>query len=399
MDTNRVFLPTFASLILSNMSFKSGDLIRFRYTGLGATIIEIYPGGSFRVRTHESPPDEIVAFAEDIIPAAEFQRIEESEAQKALQKQPKLSTEDLFFSKDEQRLRRLLEQGKQPPAPPAPSAKPSPKPEKAWEGRRFDYGRSSNQGLSLVLCQEQGAEQYTIYLVNDTPYSLDFRYRLLWPDAQAVEQSLHKPILSREFFALGGFKAGQLQEYLAIELELPVLARHFSKRLKNKDLIKSPHLVELLGFEVIGLWHLPPDFQEKQGEQPLNSLQAYTQDILKKRRVLEEEKAARQAKPKTILEQRGAFDPILDLHLEKLVDNPKEVKENQILGLQLEHFERFLQEAIRLGIKDLHVIHGLGAGKLKEEIARRLERHPKVWRFDNEYDHRFGFGATRIALS
>jgi dsDNA-specific endonuclease/ATPase MutS2 len=42
------------------------------------------------------------------------------------------------------------------------------------------------------------------------------------------------------------------------------------------------------------------------------------------------------------------------------------------------------------------VIHGLGKGKLKNEIATRLINHPEVKTFKNEYHPKYGFGATEI---
>ena len=43
-------------------------------------------------------------------------------------------------------------------------------------------------------------------------------------------------------------------------------------------------------------------------------------------------------------------------------------------------------------------IHGIGTGKLKNELNKILAAHEHVASFDNTYDHRFGFGATEVEL-
>jgi dsDNA-specific endonuclease/ATPase MutS2 len=42
------------------------------------------------------------------------------------------------------------------------------------------------------------------------------------------------------------------------------------------------------------------------------------------------------------------------------------------------------------------VIHGVGKGKLREEIHEILKLKKEVKYFINQYDPRFGYGATEI---
>lgn len=96
--------------------------------------------------------------------------------------------------------------------------------------------------------------------------------------------------------------------------------------------------------------------------------------------------------------EKAEFDPVLDLHIEKLYPNPKSLKKGEILPLQLKCFDKFLENAIRLKIQQVFIIHGMGNGKLKDEIATRLVLHPGVNTFKNEYHPSFGFGATEVWL-
>lgn len=86
----------------------------------------------------------------------------------------------------------------------------------------------------------------------------------------------------------------------------------------------------------------------------------------------------------------------LDLHIEKLVEDWKGLKNIAILAIQLNEFQRYLELAISHRQRTMIVIHGLGRGKLKDEIHAILKQTPEVDRFVNEYHPKYGFGATEI---
>jgi len=68
----------------------------------------------------------------------------------------------------------------------------------------------------------------------------------------------------------------------------------------------------------------------------------------------------------------------------------------EILKHQLWVFERYIDQALRLGIDNVFIIHGLGKGKLKTEIAKRLATHPFVQTYKNEFHPKYGWGATEV---
>jgi len=90
---------------------------------------------------------------------------------------------------------------------------------------------------------------------------------------------------------------------------------------------------------------------------------------------------------------------LIDLHAEKLIDNPNLLDSMQILDLQLKTFDKFLEEASVHGLKQLIVIHGVGKGKLKEEIHEVLRYRKDVTSFVNRLHPQFGYGATEIFLN
>jgi dsDNA-specific endonuclease/ATPase MutS2 len=90
---------------------------------------------------------------------------------------------------------------------------------------------------------------------------------------------------------------------------------------------------------------------------------------------------------------------LIDLHADKLIDNPARLDAIQILDLQLKTFDKFLEEASAHGLKQLIVIHGVGTGKLKEEIHEILRYRKEVTSFINRLHPQFGYGATEIFLN
>lgn len=86
----------------------------------------------------------------------------------------------------------------------------------------------------------------------------------------------------------------------------------------------------------------------------------------------------------------------LDLHIEVLTPDWKGMKNIEILAIQVNEFVRYLDLAIAHHQQNMFVIHGVGKGKLKDEIHKILKDNPDVDKYVNEYHPRYGFGATEI---
>ncbi len=87
---------------------------------------------------------------------------------------------------------------------------------------------------------------------------------------------------------------------------------------------------------------------------------------------------------------------VVDLHIERLTDNWKGLSNFEILSMQLNEFEKWYDLAVQNHLATFVVIHGVGKGKLKDEIHNLLKSRSEVKRFINQYDSRFGYGATEI---
>jgi hypothetical protein len=86
----------------------------------------------------------------------------------------------------------------------------------------------------------------------------------------------------------------------------------------------------------------------------------------------------------------------LDLHIEKLTEKWSSFDNFEILTMQLQTFEKYVDLAQAHHLSSMIAIHGVGSGKLRDEIHEILRLKKGVKSFVNRYDPRYGYGATEI---
>jgi len=113
--------------------------------------------------------------------------------------------------------------------------------------------------------------------------------------------------------------------------------------------------------------------------------------FLKNERCAQESRSPifRKHKKKMILE--------VDLHLNQLVENPKEIHTFEILSLQLKVAKRKIEFALEKRIPKIIFIHGMGAGILKSELHNLLRIYMLKF-YDAPYK-KYGLGATEVEIS
>ena len=343
------------------MLFVTGTKVKFLHTGDEGVVKSLLEGGMVSVYIPAFDM-EIPAFPEDLIRAEDYR----AHPVKA----------------------KIIEKPKQPEPP-----KPPPIPIETQYAIIKSYG--IQLALEAVFDKTGLVEKYQIYLLNDTAYEVIFSIRFLlnYRSPQNWEGQL-KPV---SYLALGDMLYDDLNEAPEFEIECrwvttesvgePVFK---SLKIKAKSFFNSQRTAPLLNKQV----HLYRIFEKPETEKPRGEdLQAYTK---------------RHAKPTwhnttthtnlSIYDTRelAEFEPEIDLHIEKLTDNWRKMSNGEILRLQMSHFEKFINKAIRLGVSRVFVIHGVGEGKLRDAIATSLMQNADVQTFKNEYHHRYGWGATEI---
>lgn len=96
---------------------------------------------------------------------------------------------------------------------------------------------------------------------------------------------------------------------------------------------------------------------------------------------------------------RRADDSVMeiDLHLHEITDDERHLSDGEKLDYQIRYFERMLNTAIRERKRALIVIHGVGEGKLRDEVRNVLGYYDGV-RFDDADPRRYGYGATEVTI-
>jgi len=87
----------------------------------------------------------------------------------------------------------------------------------------------------------------------------------------------------------------------------------------------------------------------------------------------------------------------VDLHIEELIKDTQGMSNYEMLNIQLERFEKELDKAIESNVKKIVFIHGVGNGRLKQEIIALLKTTPGITFHDASYKE-YGYGATQVNI-
>jgi len=256
------------------------------------------------------------------------------------------------------------------------------------------YATFKSQGVQLAFDPKYDIEglvtHYQVFLLNDSGDEFIFSIK--------SDKTTHGKLIAYSTFQLKDLLFDQLNDNPIFEIEcwkvttagtgqkqqktLKIKAKQFFKKVKIAPLLdRAVHLYIL--FEKTAT-------KKKNKEDDLKS---YTQ---KNVRPVQYQKSGNQKYNLHDVEEYANFKGEIDLHIENLPSRKGKMSSGEKLQLQLDHFERYMDKAIRLGVPRIYVIHGIGKGKLKNMIASRLIQNPQVKTFKNEYHPRYGWGATEV---
>jgi dsDNA-specific endonuclease/ATPase MutS2 len=78
------------------------------------------------------------------------------------------------------------------------------------------------------------------------------------------------------------------------------------------------------------------------------------------------------------------------------MDSHSHLSNAEILHFQLQEFEKWFELAKFNQLPSMIIIHGVGKGKLKQEIHDLLKVKSNVKSFINQYSDFYGYGATEV---
>jgi hypothetical protein len=234
-------------------------------------------------------------------------------------------------------------------------------------------------------------EKLKVYLINQTETAYNFTYNLFFSGESNFE--LKNSIGPLSDFYMHNVNFEDLSDNPRFDVEFSLVnedkkkATHFetSLKLKAKQLFKRIEEIQIKNEPTFSypLFETYPDRvdEEKVDLSRLGNAGFRIYDVGKVR------------------ENLPPARTVVDLHIEKLTDSWKHLSNFEILTLQLKEFERFYDLAIAHRQPSLTVIHGVGVGKLRDEIHDILRLKKQVKSFVNQYEPAYGYGATEIYFS
>jgi hypothetical protein len=257
----------------------------------------------------------------------------------------------------------------------------SPKPE---EGMWLSF-------IPVVENDELGDEIVTelkLYLLNKTSTGYKFKYQQIFFGKPEFE--LSNQIQSFENFYLHDIAFDDINDCPVFDFEFSLL---------QTDKKKEPYFESSLKFTPKQLFKRIEKLKENNDASFQHQLFTIYPDRIKEEKFPLEKLTARGYKVYDATNARQNMESprsIVDLHIEKVTDDWKSLNNYEILSLQLKAFEKYYDLATAHLQPSLIVIHGIGEGRLRDEIHDRLRLKKETKSFINQYDGRFGYGATEI---
>lgn len=278
--------------------------------------------------------------------------------------------------------------------------KPEKKPE-APPARRLQsqYKILKPKGLQLAFEPMPGRDgsvsRYKVWLLNDTNHEFLLEFDLYTHTRDVLE--VDDKINAITALELGDFLSDDLND--APEVRLLVkrittagLDEPIEQYLKIKPKQFFNNLITAPILNVLAHLYVVMDKFEREEKSGDNDLKAFAKQQAKKPQRSTNTVPYKAFDPEAL----ANFNPEIDLHIENLINGYARLDKGEILRIQLQHCQRFVEKAARLGAPRVFIIHGVGEGKLKDAIAAQLRDNPYVHKFKNEYHHKYGYGATEV---
>ncbi|HSC52344.1 MAG TPA: Smr/MutS family protein [Phnomibacter sp.] len=248
--------------------------------------------------------------------------------------------------------------------------------------------------FSKDVFEDDVVEELKIYLVNQTDAGVKFHFWLNYGSESNIE--LQNEVLALQDFYLMNIEFEDLNNAPSFEFEFSLVTPNAKKaeyfeavyKPKGKQVFKLIEALKQKG-ESFFTQQLYVQFPDKavvepaiKGGDPFSQLSKAGFKVVAGKRINAE------APPPSVL----------DLHIEKLTDDYRNMSSYEKLTLQLREFEKWLDKAELNYVKQMWVIHGVGSGKLKQEVHEILKLRSSVKSFVSQYHPWYGHGATEIYL-
>ncbi|HSN10021.1 MAG TPA: Smr/MutS family protein [Hanamia sp.] len=235
------------------------------------------------------------------------------------------------------------------------------------------------------IFEDDVVEKFKIYLLNQTAETYNFSYRIKFKGSPDFH--LSNTVIPFNEFYLHDIPFEEMNDAPKFE---------FDFSLAKKDKTKADHFETSFKIKAKQLFQRIAEMKLK--NEPTFSFNLFENYPDKMDEVIPDyhNSGGRLYNISQLKEKLEPARSVVDLHIEKLTDNWKGLSNFEILTIQLSNFEKYYNLAIAHHQPNLIVIHGVGTGKLRNEIHEILKTKKEVRTFANQYHENFGFGATEI---
>ena len=231
-------------------------------------------------------------------------------------------------------------------------------------------------------------EELKIHLVNHTYRSYQFFYKLQYFGKSEFE--LKNEIHPFQDFYIHDVQFSDMSDSPLFSFEFTLVQPDKAKadfyeaslKLKPKQLFSKIEEIKEKGTATFS-YKLFDEYPNKPVEAPLDFDSLAAKGI----RIYNAKEARRHLPPART---------VVDLHIEKISNDWNHLTNAEILDIQLREFEKYYDLAVAHRQAQLIIIHGVGSGKLRDEIHDVLRLKKEVKSFVNQYHPSFGYGATEI---
>jgi hypothetical protein len=239
---------------------------------------------------------------------------------------------------------------------------------------------------------------YKIYLFNASSFNLIFSYSI--KDEEYFQTIKHGEVGAYQKVLLRQVKPQYFKEYAYHKIECLLFKNTFFKaqtpiaevlRIAPQVFANSTTIKHDEFKYPVYAFLLKDDFNNvDKVEQELSLV-----DLAKLKSIKEFKSKSKTSKSNK--EYLKSLEKEVDLHIHELIDKTTGMSNFEMLNIQLERFEKELDEAIAKHMKKIIFIHGVGNGRLKQEIISILKATRGITFHDASYKE-YGFGATQVNI-
>lgn len=242
----------------------------------------------------------------------------------------------------------------------------------------------------LPVYEDDGIEdvitKLKVYFINQTMYDIKVGYSCDFKQKNIFTHKAH--ILPYQSFYLHDISYADIQLMPDFSWEIYSMKEDFYFTFKDSMKIKPKKLFELLQ---------KMQFQNE----PTFTLQIAEVKQAEHIQTIFQNTEPEPAKDKDFWGvEKPCIKKEIDLHIEQLVKKHKYLDVFEIIQVQIEAFQKAMSDAILAQQDSLMIIHGIGNGKLKQEIHKLLRtEYAHCCYFIHDYMPKYGMGATQVIFN